>query len=696
MKNNNTIICFFILLASLYSNAQEFDEVLKITAPERANEMAFGYSADISGNYIIVGSPNDNYDANGSNPLSDAGAAYIFERSTDGTWNNVKKISGSTRGISHYFGYSVAIDGNYAIVGAPYAEVNESGQIRSEAGYVFIFERDGYGNWTEVKKLYASDFDMEDQFGYSVAISGNYTVIGTPGEDEDASGGNTLSGSGSAYIFERNTSEEWIEKQKIVANDRWGEDYFGITAGISGNTAIIGASYEDEDESGGNTMIQAGSAYIFERDATGDWSQVKKIVAPVRSADDQFGCSVTIKNNVVVIGARLEDEDASEGNTLNNSGSAYIYEKNGGTWNFTQKIVASDRDDSDIFGSYIDVWDNYITIGTSYESEDENGNNTYHYSGSTYIFECNQAGEWEEIQKIVASDRYIEDYFGCVAIDGDYIVVGAHGEDEDASGGNTLNSPGSAYIFEACEADNTSDPDNILENGSFETCVLTPWTFYCAWDQGTMGTWQLVDGTCILRPTQLSATPELWHLQLEQILSTAQLSLLEAGETYTLSFDAWGEADNMNCHVFFGEYGGSYTGLLDKNYELNTTAATYTYDFEMTTVYPAMKLALDNGAETTWAAFDNVTLVKKGPSGITDREKSDIIRISPNPASTALNINAKRGSVVRIYSSNGTLLSETELMNNSGKIDIDHLSPGLYFILINIDNEVVLYKQIIE
>ena len=185
-----------------------------------------------------------------------------------------------------------------------------------------------------------------DNFSWSLDISGNYAVIGAYGESEDAAGENTLLSAGSAYIFERNADGNWIEVQKIVPGDRAADDHFGGSVAISANYIIVGAEDEDEDEVGENTFEDAGSAYIFERNGYGIWEEVKKIVASDRASTDHFGKVVDISGNYAVVGTIYEDEDSAGENTMNDAGSVYIFERDeDGLWNEVQKIVASDRPD---------------------------------------------------------------------------------------------------------------------------------------------------------------------------------------------------------------------------------------------------------------------------------------------------------------------------------------------------------------
>ena len=401
----------------------------KIVASDRAAEDYFGVSVAISGNYAIVGAWND----------SNNGSAYIFERDTNGTWSQKQKIVASDGQASDQFGFSVAISGNYAIVGAWRDDSNK--------GSAYIFERNTNGTWSQKQKIVASDREEQGPqlVGISVAISGNYAIIGGRGYD---------SNTGSAFIFERNTNGTWSQKQKIVASD--GEDYayFGESVAISGNYAIVGAWGHDD---------MTGSAYIIERNTNGTWSQKQKIVSSDLQFGDYFGYSVAISGNYAIVGATYEDHDAN--GTSNSSiaypfdpdyktkaGSAYIFERNtNGTWSQIEKIVASDRGAGDKFGNSVAISGNYAIVGANNEHPDEISD-----AGSAYIFERNTDGTWTQIEKIVASDRQPDDRFGIsVAISGNYAIVGADYEDHDANG--TSNSTttdsdykskaGSAYIF---------------------------------------------------------------------------------------------------------------------------------------------------------------------------------------------------------------------------------------------------------
>jgi predicted DNA-binding protein with PD1-like motif len=387
--------------------------------------------------------------------------ASIFSQSLE--WEQAKKALASDAAAGDNFGWSVAIDGNYAIVGAYHEDEDENGaNTENFAGSAYIFKFDEETKeWTQLQKIVASDRAAEDEFGYSVAIDGNYAIVGAKEEDQDENGANFETDAGSAYIFELDEgSGTFSEIQKIVASDRHIFDLFGHSVAIDGNYVIVGATGEDEDENGVNTLTFAGSAYIFELDeGSGTFSEIQKIVASDRVNDDIFGWSVAISGNHAIVGAYREDQDENGANTLNSSGSAYIFEldEGSGTFSEIQKIVASDRHSNDFFGYSLDISGNNIIVGAYGEDEDENGANQEFTAGSAYIFELDEgSGTFTESQKIVASDRAGGDSFGwSVAISGNYAIVGAYVEDEDENGANTIGDAGSAYVFELDEGSGT-------------------------------------------------------------------------------------------------------------------------------------------------------------------------------------------------------------------------------------------------
>ncbi len=210
------------------------------------------------------------------------------------------KLNASDGAVYDYFGISVAISGDYAVVGA-YGGADAG----LNSGSAYIFKRDGTA-WTEQAKITASDGAAYDCFGYSVAISGDYAVVGAWADADNGAA------SGSAYIFKRDGTA-WTEQAKITASDGAAYDRFGVSVAISGDYAVVGAHTDDD------AGMDSGSAYIFKRDGTA-WEEQAKITASDGAAYDCFGISVAISGDCAVVGASGDDDAGS------NSGSAYIYD----------------------------------------------------------------------------------------------------------------------------------------------------------------------------------------------------------------------------------------------------------------------------------------------------------------------------------------------------------------------------------
>ncbi|MBL6962298.1 MAG: T9SS type A sorting domain-containing protein [Bacteroidetes bacterium] len=470
MKSTAFLFCCFLSVL-FTSNAQNFNEIVKAVATDRAANDQYGVSVSVSGDYAIVGAFGEDEDSSGSNTETAAGSAYILKYSA-GTWSQHQKIVASDRKSNDYFGFAVAISGDYAIIGA-YADDEDSSGANyiPSSGSAYIFKNCS-GTWYQVQKIVATDRGLLDYFGRSVAINGDYAIVGCEYEDEDEAGADTKTSSGSAYVY-KNCSGTWYQVEKVVASDRAVEDYFGKSVAIYGDYAIVGAWEEDEDVSGSNTMDGSGSAYIFKNNS-GTWSQLQKIVASDRAVEDFFGNSVAISGDYALIGAYGEDHDGSGNNSLDESGSVYIFKNNSGTWSQLQKIVATDRDSFDYFGFSLAISGNYAVVGAYYEDY-VYGSDTSFESGSAYIFKL-ISGSWKQVQKFLTYDRESDDNFSySLSMDGNYILAGARYEDEDASGANTLSDAGSAYVFYNCHNDALSfnGSTNYVDIGIGPTSVKT-------------------------------------------------------------------------------------------------------------------------------------------------------------------------------------------------------------------------------
>ena len=370
-------------------------ETQKLTTNDGSAGDYFGYLVSVSGDAAIIGAYGD--DDNGT----DSGSAYIYEK-VNGTWTQTAKIKASDGAAYDYFGYSVLISGDTAIIGA-YGD-DDNG---SSSGSAYIFEKVGE-TWIQKARLLANDGSTDDHFAYSVSISGETAIIGAEYDDDNGTN------SGSAYIFEK-VNNSWTQKAKLKAGDGASNDRFGEGVLISGNTAIIGAIDADPK----------GSAYIFEK-VNGTWEETQKLTDNDGDSGELFACSVWIDGDRVILGAHNDDS----------KGAAYIFEKENDTWTQMVKLMASDGADGDMFGHPVSISGDVAIIGSPYN--DDNGTD----SGSIYIVKKIN-GTWTQTAKLLASDGAASDYFSeSVSISGNTAIVGAYYDDDKGS------NSGSAYIFD--------------------------------------------------------------------------------------------------------------------------------------------------------------------------------------------------------------------------------------------------------
>jgi uncharacterized repeat protein (TIGR01451 family) len=272
-------------------------EQQKLVASDGASGDFFGASVSVSGNTIVVGAERD---ANAGG--FEAGAAYVFVRAGT-TWTQQQKLVASDGADFDDFGFSVALDGDRAVVGA----LQDDNPGGFAAGSAYVFERAGTV-WTQQQKLLASDGAAFDFFGYSVSVSGTTVLVGAYADDTSGE-----TDAGSAYVFV-GSGPFWIEQQKLMASDATQDDEFGRAVSVYGNTAVIGASFDDAP------AADSGSAYVFTRFGT-TWTQQQKLQAPGGAAGDLFGEAVAVSTDTIVVGA-LSDDTPVDGP---DAGSAHVF-----------------------------------------------------------------------------------------------------------------------------------------------------------------------------------------------------------------------------------------------------------------------------------------------------------------------------------------------------------------------------------
>src|SRR5262245_38748501 len=396
----------------------------KLTAEDGAAGAQFGLSVAVSGDTVVVGAPTDDIGEN-----LDQGAAYVFTR--NGTfWTQRQKLTAGDGAAGDLFGISVALSGDTLVVGAEGDDIGGSFDV----GSTYVFAYNGTV-WTQRRKLTADDGAAVDRFGHVVAISGDTVVVGVPLDDIA-----TNKDQGSAYVFVI-CANNHVQQQQLIASDGATNDSFGLSVALSGDTAVIGAPFDDV------VGADQGSAYVFVRSGA-TWMQQKKLTADDGAANDLFGYAVAISGDTVVAGAPF--------NANTRQGSAYVFVRSGGVWTQQKKLIATDGAAGDQFGASVALSGDTVVVGAP---NDDIGANVD--QGSAYVF-TRTGADWTQQKKLTAADGAASDFFGfSVAVSSDTVVVGAPNDDIDADVDQ-----GWAYIFTRSGAVWTQQKKRIDDEGA--------------------------------------------------------------------------------------------------------------------------------------------------------------------------------------------------------------------------------------
>ncbi len=393
-------------------------EEAKLTANVVHEVARFGSSVSISsdGMRVAVGSIADN-NAPSPGDVLNTGSVYVFLR-TGSSWTQEAKLTASDKEVADQFGSSVAItsDGSRVVVGAR----TEDPSGINGAGSIYVYLRVN-NNWTQEAKLTATSPAINENLGVSVAINADGTrlIAGASG---------TTSTQGSAYIFLR-TDVTWTQEAKLAASEPTLGRLFGAAVAIAGDGSRVVVS---ANRSNPTSISDAGAAYVFLRTGT-SWAQEVKITANDKAVDDRLGMSIAMSSD----GARIAIGATGVDTNFNAVGAVYIFLRSGVTWNQEAKMMASDNIDGISFGVSVSINTDGSKVIAGSELIDAG-------RGAAYVF--SRTGiSWTEEAKLTPNDAAVSDNFGgAVSISGDgfTMIIGASNEDP----GN-INMAGSAYIF---------------------------------------------------------------------------------------------------------------------------------------------------------------------------------------------------------------------------------------------------------
>ncbi len=363
----------------------------KLTASDGAAFDLFGGSVALSGDIVVVGASGDDVGAN-----ENQGSAYVFTRS-GATWTPQQKLTANDGADNDRFGGSVALSGDTVVAGVNADDIGAN----TDQGSAYVFTRGGAG-WTQQQRLTANGGADGDEFGFHVAVSGDTVVVGAPQDDVGAN-----LNQGSAYVFVRGGTS-WSQQKQLLGGDGAPGDFFGCSVAISGDTAAVGAKMNDF----GLTPLDQGSVYIFARTGT-NWLPQQQLWAANGAEFDQFGQSVALSGDTLVVGAVGDDLGA------NDQGSAYVFARSGATWSQQRRLFSDDGAADDLFGVSVAISGDSVLVGAS------NDNGAFAGQGAAYVFVIG-ANNHVQQQQLLAVDAFDFELYGqSVALSGDTVVVGA-------------------------------------------------------------------------------------------------------------------------------------------------------------------------------------------------------------------------------------------------------------------------------
>ena len=380
--------------------------------------------ADIVGDVVIVGKHNVDHDKHPG-----AGRIYTLNRdkwelTAELTAHDQKPNTGQAG-----FGYDVAISGppgrrnaDYAIIGAP---GDDGAAENAGAAYIYAFNAP---HWQQEVKLTAADAGERDAFGYVVSIDGTTAVVGAP--DDDDAGNN----SGAVYVFVRDANG-WKQHTKLVPKELGKLDSFGDAVEILRSTLIVGAPGHTH---GGVRF--AGAVFVFVRDGDA-WRMQAKLTAGDAGAGDQFGVSIGMEGDTIIVGAKKHDPDG-----VKDAGAAYIFRRDGNTWKQQAKLTAPKKRNGDHFGTGVATSRDIAIVGAPLREEGGPS------AGAAYSF-VNVDGAWNNAATVVPDVAHPNLFFGsAIAISGDTVIVtGGDGPEKGVGVGNGI----VAYVYSGAEHFNT-------------------------------------------------------------------------------------------------------------------------------------------------------------------------------------------------------------------------------------------------
>lgn len=602
--NHWSYYIFFILLNIMIVNnslGQNWVQTNKRTASTRGHQHQFGAASSIYGDYSIVGTLN--------------GRAVYIQKKVNGIWKQVKKLEEPGLLQLDYYGASVSLNEEFAVIGCPGIKNNGLNNV----GMVFIYSRNfgGVNNWGLIKSLEDPFPNIGDQFGKSVQLLNDTLYVGSY-DSRDVNEENPLGSAGAVMIFSKNHggNNNWGFIKKICAAVRNQNDFFGFPIQIYNGRLLIGSSGQDYDPIDQNFISNAGAAYLYSKDQGGNnnWGLVKKLCAFDRQSNDYFGTSVSIFESQIVIGAPSEDHNSTGGGFLQDAGSIYMFKKDQGginNWGLFKKIHAPiNRNGNDRFGQALFIHQEQLLVGSPLA--DINLGN----EGSVYCFTENQGGigNWGFVNRIFASDVLTEtgESFGSsICIEEGYAIIGANGNKTDKYGNNPIVQSGAVFYFENC-------PSGIISSveGEASQNQLNALNSYVGSDCNLIcniqGNGYNISGQVTAKVWVDSIQNQEYVKRHYEIFPTINPSTASAKVTLFFTFEEFedfNEINDIKLPTWFGDDAGKANVIIEKRPGISSdeTGLPYSYSGPSLNIFPAAEDIIWNAGLQRWEISFTVT-----------------------------------------------------------------------------------------
>ena len=443
------------LSAIYYLNVIKWKELSNYIKPDvPISNQQFGWHLSMHNEYIAVGAPEETTAAG-----AEAGAVYLFKQS-GGDWVQEARILAPNASANDKFGHSLYLYDNILIVGAPYEDSNTAGispdtssanDSGTDIGAAYVFKRDALGNWNLEYYIKPSDPVNGVIFGFAVALDKNNGETILFGAPYDSIGAGY---SGAVYVFKKDNLGVISQTAKLKASAPSFGAVFGGSFYVYNTRIVVGAPYDD------TYANNAGLVYVFDKNELDVWNETAILHASNFDIGDYFGFSVVTYDDVILIGAPIEDSDPNIGladNSLTNSGIVYEFTLQGALWVETAYFKADNADAFDRFGWNMDFDKNSVVIGAPYEAGSGVGvnppdDNLSVDSGAVYIFKKDISGDWEQDSYVKATNNDSNDKFGhSVIIDAGRLLIVASDEqslDPNDPSNNIGVGAGAVYFYE--------------------------------------------------------------------------------------------------------------------------------------------------------------------------------------------------------------------------------------------------------